>query len=401
MKHAAINALLVVLSFGAGHLMAPPKARNDSHSDALLTAGRSSDQTVMNATMRAAPGSPTNSNAPLLSKNDTSRTDEIKSLLYGLGDELASEQAYDKLMQRLLALAAVDPHGAVDYAVHHLKPPFQEVALTKVLGVWAGNDSQSAWDWVKTNKADDSLLVGTVLNEVGKTQPDTAWRFATELGSTMPQEAAGLYVSVINGMLYAGRYEDATRLLDSAVLPKNVRESEYGLAGFLAGQWAEYQPNRAAAWVLTLPEGGSARRQALAALGQSWAVVDPEGAANFAAELPPGPERVSMMASAVDAWFAKDPKQVDTWIAMLPQGADYDQFAAAIAVAPRIINSDPEASVQWAMAISDDELRMQSLSKVFVQWFQQADVDAMAYLTQMPPAIQSELRKRVGIVNGP
>ena len=53
------------------------------------------------------------------------------------------------------------------------------------------------------------------------------------------------------------------------------------------------------------------------------------------------------------------------------------------------------------MTISDDDLKMDSLIKVFAQWFQTADVNAMNYLLQMPPAIQTGLRNRLGLVNAP
>ncbi|HEY1661655.1 MAG TPA: hypothetical protein VGI03_04490 [Verrucomicrobiae bacterium] len=53
------------------------------------------------------------------------------------------------------------------------------------------------------------------------------------------------------------------------------------------------------------------------------------------------------------------------------------------------------------MSISDDNLKMASLTQVFQQWFQVADVNAMAYLQQMPPAMQSQLRNQLGLVNAP
>jgi hypothetical protein len=216
----------------------------------------------------------------------------------------------------------------------------------------------------------------------------------------MPDQAAGLYTTAMSGMMNAGKYGDAARLLDGAVLPDSAAQSSHGLAGYLAGQWGSFAPEEAAQWVQGLPQG-NARNQALIALGQSWANLDPAQAISFAAQQPPSPERISMLTSGLNAWVTSDPAAASAWISSVGPGADYDQFAAAIAASPAVISRSPQDSVAWATAISDDSLRMDSLTKVFRQWFETADVSAMNYLLQMPPGIQSELRNRLSLVNVP
>jgi hypothetical protein len=392
-KYVGLNLVLAALVFLIGSLIGSRAAKYNPPE----ASKKSPDQARIIVTGRSATFPPAISKSPAEYPTAALRTNEIKNLLNGLGP-LSSEQAYDKMMKLLLALAAVDPNAAVEYAVHNLKPPFQSQALTKVLGVWAGNDGVSAWNWAKKNESGNSLFTGAVLKEIASAQPDMAWQFATELAKTTPDRAAGLYVSAMSGMMYMGKYQDAARLLDSAILPPEAAQSSFGLTGLLAGQWGSFAPADAAQWVLTLPQGSNARSQALLALGQSWANVDPAQATDFASQLPASAERISMLTAGLNAWAASDPRAASQWVSSISPGADYDQFAAAIAAAPNIINSSPEDSVAWALAISDDNLKMDSLTKVFTQWFQVADVNAMAYLRQMPPAMQNELRSRLGFV---
>jgi hypothetical protein len=303
------------------------------------------------------------------------------------------------MMKLLLALAGKDPNAAVNFAVS-LRQPFQTKALTGVLGVWAASDGVAAWDWVKSSRPADSLLTGTVLNKVGATQPDVAWRFATELATNLPDQAAGLYVSALGGMMHSGKYQDASRLLDSAVLPAQVTQSPFGLAGLLAGQWGQFAPQDAAQWALALPEG-NLRNQAMLALNQSWANSDPEQAVQFTSRQPASDERISMLAADLDAWFSKDAAAAGAWVSShsTSAGADYNQLAAAVAAAPHLVDTTPENSVAWAMSISDENLKMDTLQKVFAQWFRGADANAMSYLKQMPPAMQDELCRRLDIIN--
>jgi len=388
-KYVAVNLILALLALEMGRLMAPAGKANGG--------APSRESHTSNAPVATGPISRefTDPEDPRLSGKNARAPAPLEQSLYAMGGRLASAHDYDKMMQLLLTLAAIDPNAAIDYALQHLKAPFQEKALSAVLGVWAKADPQSAFNWVRTSKSADTFLADAVLNDAAGAHPDMAWAFATQLGGANPDEAAGYYVSAMNGMISAGNYVDAARLLGSAVLPAKAQQSEYGLAGLLAGEWAEYEPDQAAAWVLTLPEGGNARRQAVIALGQSWANTDPQQAVNFATQLAPSPERMSMLTTAVSAWLSSNPAQANAWISTVATGPGYDQFAAAISVAPQMVNSNPEGSVTWAMDISDNALKMDSLTTIFAEWFQHADVPAMAYLTQMPPDIQDELFKRL------
>jgi hypothetical protein len=389
-KYHATNLILALLAFGLGLQIAPPNAQSNEP----FSSGVIPPQAIVSWEKAVAPSHLANGSA--LTQDEGPTEDQLKTSLYA-EEGFGNEQAYDQMMKTLLALAAVDPASAIDFALHQLKPPFQEQALAKVLPLWAKQNPQAAWDWVKTQKAEDSPLTGAVLKQVAEIQPDKAWQFATELAKTMPNDAAGFYVSAMNGMIAVGKYDDAAKLLNSAVLPSKSLDSPYGLTGFLVSEWATYQPDQAAAWILTLPQNSNESKQAIIALGQVWANIDPQQSIDFASQLPPSPERISMLTSAVNAWYASDPAQVSSWVSNIPKGPDYNQFAAAIALAPRIINSSPETSVAWAMDISDNDLKMDSLTKIYSYWLETENPNASNSLSQLPTDIRSNLLKRLNL----
>lgn len=396
LKYIGSNLILVVLAFWVGsHLIGRETQTNQTQPSAETFQ-------LHTITARAKPKTPAHQKIPttsFASSSDVLSANDLKSRLGELGP-LNSERAYDQMMDLLLALAAKDPNAAIDYILHTLKPPFQNRALNGVLAVWAGNDGPSAWNWVKANRSGDSLLTGTVLNKIGSQSPAMAWQFATELATNQPDQAAGLYVSALSGMMYTGKYQDAARLLDDAVLPTNQTQASFSLTSLLASQWGAYAPADAAQWVLSLP-AGDAKVQSLVALGQSWANVDPAQAVAFASQLPSSTGRTDMLRSGLNSWIANDPTAANSWISSVSAGPDYDQFASAIATTPVLMNNTPENSVTWAMSISDPNLKMESVVSVFTQWFHSADANAMAYLNQMPPNIQTEVRHRLGLVNPP
>ncbi|HEX9046087.1 MAG TPA: hypothetical protein VF988_03595 [Verrucomicrobiae bacterium] len=391
-NYLGLNILLAALAFWLGSRLQAFAPHPDASAPIEL---RTQNNTVPAAEI--APGLTAPKTGTIATSENQPNAEQLKDCLNHLGP-LRSERAFDQMMALLLALAAKDPNAAVNFAAA-LKPPLQSQAMTGVLGIWATKDAAAAWSWVKTNQPEDSLLTGAVLGKIGATQPETAWQFATDLATNMPGQAAGLYVSALSGMTRAGNYQAAARLLGSAVLPSQGTPSAFGLTSLLASQWGEFAPQEAAQWVQTLP--GDLRKQALLALNQSWVNFDPVQAVQFASQQPADSDRVTMVAAGLDAWFSKDPAAANAWVSSYPASgqADYDQLAAALAATPHLVDIAPENSVAWALSISDENLQMDSLQRVFAQWFRGADASAMARLRQLPPATQNELCRRLGIVN--
>lgn len=382
----AANALLLGLAFAAGRWVATPEkafaAEREPAGAGEAARPRGTDD------------------VPAARRGPSVDAVKLRDALAAGAVQPGSQRALDDFTERLLALAAVDPRMALDLAAQRLEPPLREETMSKVLAVWAERNPDSAWAWAKAGAGKSCDFADTVLGKVAEAQPDLAWEFATELAPRVPDEAAGLYVSALRGMMFAGSYEEAARLLVDAKLPPQAANADYGLGGFLASSWAAFDPESAGEWVSSLPADSRARKQALAGLAQSWPEVDPRGAADFAKQLPPGAERVAMLSAAVNGWYASAPEQVGNWIANIPRGADYDEFAAAISTAPRIVAAGPENSIAWARSISDESLQVDSLARIFTAWIGLADAPAFAYLQDrqmFPPGIRAKLIRRLGL----
>jgi len=338
--------------------------------------------------------------APEASSQNSMNGSSLESRLSAQVSNLASQAQLDAIMDELAQFADSDPRRAIEFARQHLKPPFLDQALARILDRWVDQDPAAAWAWAKENPGEDNVFPDQVLNKVAITAPDTAWAFASELAARASEDSAGFYVSALRGMIYAGNYQAAARLLGSAQLPSKSLDSNYGLPGFIASAWAQADPEAAGQWVLGLPAEGNARQQAISGLAQSWPLVDPQGAVNFATQLPATASRLTMLTAGVNEWFARDPAQVNAWASAIPHDGDYDQFAAALASAPNLVSASPQNSIAWAESISSPGLEVESLAQVFTHWIQMADTPALAYLqnpNSFPPAVRFPLLHRLGL----
>ncbi|MGC3991354.1 MAG: hypothetical protein QM796_17060 [Chthoniobacteraceae bacterium] len=331
---------------------------------------------------------------------DAHKLRALEEAVVGQMAHLGSQAQFDTLLDELATLAASDPRRAMELARQQLKPPFLDQALAKILARWVETDPAAAWVWAKQNPGEDHVFPDQVLNQVAMTQPDLAWSFAAELAAKAPEESPGFYVSALRGMLYAGNFQAAARLLGSAQLPQKSLDANYGLPGFIASSWAAADPEAAGQWVLSLPGAGNARQQAITGLAQAWPQVDPQGAVNFATQLPASASRLALLTAGVSEWYARDPAQVNAWASAIPHDGDYDQFAAAISSAPNLVSTSPPDSIAWAESISNPELEVQSLAQIFNHWIQMSDTPALAYLQNakaFPPAIRALLLHRLGL----
>lgn len=306
----------------------------------------------------------------------------------------------DQFKQQLEAWAGVDPKGALAYLIANVSHDRQEQLVPLVLAVWARSDPVAAWGWLSTEEAKSltfPTLADAVLSEASRTQPDVAWRLASEMAQQRPYDAQSLYVSALRGMLYVGNYKAAIDLVNQAQFPNG--EGRYDLTSLIASDWGRYEPEKAAAWLKGLPEGFE-RRQAMISLGQSWAEIDAQRAADFAAQLPASLERASMLSAAVDRWVTEHPGQVGEWLLRYQQSRDFDQIVSAIATNQQVVWQNPPLAISWAESITDPDVRLQSLSAIFDHWLTRDDQSAKAFLLksgQLSADVRDELRRRLHI----
>jgi len=78
--------------------------------------------------------------------------------------------------------------------------------------------------------------------------------------------------------------------------------------------------------------------------------------------------RDSRVGQIADRWARIDPVSVSEWIGTLTQGSGRDR-AASILI-NRISQSDSEMAAAWAITISDEGQRNNSLINVYHQWME-------------------------------
>lgn len=297
-----------------------------------------------------------------------------------LGTQLPSAARDEELLSMLGAWAQVNPRAALEYAQKNLTYDRQAQALAAVFTGWAKKDPTAAWNWVTSNGSPSQNL-RSVLTEIGKNDPALAQRFASEFAQQHPEQATDVYFCVLESVMHNGNFEQGIALVNQA----NTRDTEQKamLINLLAGQWARYQPDKAAAWVLNLP-AGPVRDQALDALGQAWSDRDPLGAANFAVTLPAGVVRQTALKQAISKWTLDDPAQASRWMLKFDAHEDFDQAVASIATSHGLMYQNLNLALNWAGSILDENLRTQTTGTIVSNWYATDPAGALNYVKTSP-----------------
>ncbi len=287
----------------------------------------------------------------------------------------------EDILTMLAEWALVDPLAARDYAAKRLSRDAQAQAFNVVFTSWAGKDAAAAWAWVEKNEPNEHSHVRAVLVETARINPALAQRFAAGVAEQHPEQAAEVYLYALDGVLHDGNYEAAKLMVAEARMPNE--EQKNSLLNFLAGQWARYQPDQAAPWVLALPSG-PVRDQAMDGLGQAWSDIDPVRAADFAVRLPPGQVRQTALRQAISKWTMDDPVLASKWVLQFDAHQDFDQAVASIATSNDLLTRNIGLALGWADTIQDPTLRRESTTTVVANWYAQNPSAALNYIKTSP-----------------
>lgn len=285
--------------------------------------------------------------------------------------------ADDERQKNLEQWAQRDPLAALEFARSKLKGDRRAQALSAILTVWGKNDPAAAWAWVSSNEPTATHHFDALLEVFGKNSPETAAHYVNELVRSHPEAALELNLSALLGITYTGNFAGAQAFVNAnSSLPPELRGNLYN---FIAGQWARYAPEAAAAWVMALP-AGQQRDQALIGLGDSWAGTDPAGAAKFAETLPSGESRQLALRQAVNNWLQEDPDQARQWVMDNNHHEDYDQAVEAIATQSNFMFREPDRALRWASTIFDDNVRFHSTGVILAGLYSRDPATTVAYI---------------------
>lgn len=363
-------AVLTIGGFAVGRFTAPssssPAETVNPSSAARLSSARDATETSRNPARR-------DPNAAAPSELSGG---QVRTALQQLDKGVGSEEREQERLKLLVALAATDPLGAIEYAKRNLKGDRLAQGMSGIATEWARRDPAAAWTWARSF-GNDAAQAHTVLEEIGHNDPATATRLAGEFARQQPDEAVAMCMTAMRAITFNGNYDAARKLATEMQL--RSPEEQNMLVNFMAGQWARYEPEKAAQWVQSLP-AGPAREQALIGLASSWADRDPPKAAEFAATLPPGESRSVAMRQAVANWVQSDPMAARKWVIESNQYQDFDAAVEAIATQNNFVSREPAHALVWATGIFDEKLRLKTMNTILFNWYSMDRNAATTYL---------------------
>lgn len=317
-------------------------------------------------------------------------------------------------------LAERDPRLAMDFAARVQSPSFRADFVREVISKWSDVDGKGLMAWLRDAPDRDELMKhvkwghmrlasSADLAEMGNMMPkeiveapddfrlfrgqaEDAWVTRTDwLLALPPGEMREKLCSFTVRSLVRTDPEAALKLLPDVKHPILRALVTSAVAGFRAAEspldglafanaltddeqrrkarnavyftWAESDPPGAARYAL---ESGDPEAQImLSSAGTYWAMADPESACRFALEHDQTTD-LRLLASSVGVWAGREPVGAAQWVDALPQGAQRDRSAAALAT--HVVYHFPEEAMIWAQNVADPDRRRQALASCFGSW---------------------------------
>lgn len=237
-----------------------------------------------------------------------------------------------------------------------------------VVSSWAQNDPDGAWQWyLKAKQEEDqgmfggpSFALSGIFASYAQRDLDGAFKKLEGLDENERMMAAGGFAQ--------GAYdpEFRERLLGKAaeMEDENLRRTLYQ---GISSQWAMMDPEGAADWAVGLPDAD--RAQVAQSVGSSLMMSSkPEkGADLMVSAAQTEQEKAQAYSSAVAQWVHRDANAAGAWLGKQPQGPELDQARSTFASS--IAGRDPESAMAWAKTITDGGQRQGAVSQVYQQWY--------------------------------
>ncbi|WP_035602296.1 hypothetical protein [Haloferula sp. BvORR071] len=442
MKNTATIGIAALLVGGAGGFLAGKAGSPDKPDQSQAKA-----ESLAGKTQRSAPAASENSRAPrdvkqaLSEPSQLTRMQKLMDLYNGMSADQLKEQA-EKLDQlegaeRMMASfllfgrwGEVDPQGALAYAN---STPFGGFARPTILQSWASSDPVNAAKYYSEHANElrgfgggpggggfgggGDNAAGVIATEWAKLDPKAALEWAKGLEG----RDKGTALNSVIGQMAAKNPTDA-----AAVAASLDAEDQPRAYGEIASKWGATDFASAEAWINTLP--AESRDRAMAAALVSYANTDPAGAAAKWATMPAGERRDQALGDiagpwartdapaaakfvagqdsenignairpVIASWAAADGPAALAFIQSQPQGELRDEATSTYIWRSQ---SDPQASIQLAESISDENTRNRSLGMSVFRWMQQDREAATAYV-QSSTSLSEEAKTRLLENRGP
>ena len=288
--------------------------------------------------------------------------------------------ARDQLLARFLeSWAGQDGRSAIGFAGSLPTVQERELAIRAVLKGWSRTRPSDAWNWVierfGTSRRAERLLE-IIFANLGHSDRDTAFMLLDKMTSEGFQREMTLVV--MDQILQTYPPRDALNWLGQ--LPE---ATEGSAAAFLAGRWAQTEPQAAALW---LSEGFPSELGGLLAVVGEWAYVDPGAAADWIWSEFRGSQRRQLMDVLAVEWLVNEgPTPLAEWLNAQTPDRTLDGAIEALAMATADL--DPPTALVWAQSINDPDVRSMLEIMIGRQWIRVAPQEAAESL---PLLLESE-----------
>ncbi|MGC6423441.1 MAG: hypothetical protein ACON4O_00475 [Lentimonas sp.] len=304
----------------------------------------------------------------------------------------SSDPQRSRLITSLLEqLAATNPDEAYALTANIASLRDAERAKIAVLEVWAKSDPVGALAWAQTALVDEPRHLYTsqmqaLYRGYAELNPEAAFASAQALPAETRAESRlrdRLMSEVIETQVREGNVEQANlaiQLIDDPEVRERMTEE-------LVNEWAQYDPESAAAYVTALGEGASTRVKS--ELADEWAESDPAAAAAWLLSLEEGDPAVVRAASdVIREWSRYDLTASAEWLNSLPASPELDRAVASYTF--RAAQEDPANAMTWAESISNDWVRTRLMTSVAGTW---KNEDSQAFETYVESAELSDEQK--------
>lgn len=309
-----------------------------------------------------------------------------------------------------------NPREAWVWAKQHLSGPLKERALTDLMIGWTRRTPRAAADWLEST----GLTSQPIVNAVARTWAEQAPRRAADWAQTLPAglmqntaetavaaewasqdpEAAAVHfedeLSNDNGLNLAIALTDVWGTTDPAAtavwlegLPPGSNRAE--AAGVLASVWGASDIEAAIDWGAGLPDVDM-RRNVITHLGTTWGAIEPEKALTWLQGLPASDARDGMT-GAFYSWAGTNANGMQNWIAGAPAGDLSDR--ARRALGDVLTASDPQASMELAMGISQGPRQEEAMGRFFREWRKNDDPSAQQWWIKNGDSLPGGVQERL------
>jgi hypothetical protein len=290
----------------------------------------------------------------------------------------ASDPKRARLIRDLLGqLAETEPVAALELASQIESLRDSERAHVAVLEVWGRKDPAAAIAWANNALAGEpSRTRNSQLRAIyrGYAANNPAAAFQQALAITDNDRLKNhLLEEVITVQTESGGLQAAMLAVDLVADP----EMQNSLRRELVDEWAEFDPQAAAAYVSTL--GEDADSSIKSALVSRWAQSDPAAAAAWLSSLDVDDPAIARASSSIiREWTRYDLTASADWLNSLPASPELDR--AVISYTFRAAEEDPETAMSWAESIEDDRRRTWMMERVAITWKEQNAETFKSYL---------------------